>query len=122
MEKFKVVVAGTRTFHDYKLLRDELDRLLSRKLPDVIIISGGAKGADKIAEQYAHYHDLEMWVMLADWDKHGRAAGPLRNQEMAKVADAVVVFWDGVSRGTMHMIDAARAKKKSLRIIRYTEL
>ena len=55
----------------------------------------------------------------ADWDKHGKAAGPIRNAEMAEVADALIAFWDGQSRGTANMISLAKSKGLSVAVVRY---
>lgn len=74
-----------------------------------MIISGGAEGADKLGERYAHEryaHErkLSIAVMNAEWSRLGKAAGPERNERMAQKADACIVFWDGKSRGTLNMI------------------
>lgn len=72
------------------------------------IISGGARGVDSLAIDYAFENDIEYEVFKADWDRYGRSAGPRRNQEMAENADALIAIWDGESRGTANMIDTAR--------------
>lgn len=116
---YRVIVAGTRTFNDYELLRDRLNLLLSNHLPDVAIVSGCASGADKLGERYAKEHGLEVHRYPADWNRYGKAAGPKRNAEMAENADACIVFWDGVSRGTANMINTASAKDIPLRVVHY---
>ena len=57
----------------------------------------------------------------ADWDKYGKAAGFIRNEQMAQNADALVVFWDGKSRGTKNMIELAAKYKLKVRIKKYIE-
>jgi hypothetical protein len=114
----KVVVAGTRTFADYALLCAKLDALLAN-LDSVTIISGGASGADGLGERYAAERGYPVEVMAADWATHGRAAGPIRNEAMADAATHVVVFWDGKSRGSKSMMEAARRRGLPLRVIRY---
>lgn len=57
--------------------------------------------------------------MKADWGKHGKRAGYLRNVDMFNVASAAVCFWNGFSRGTSHMIDITMEGGKPLRVIRY---
>ena len=114
----KVIVAGSRDFTDYTRMCKVLDEVIEK---DDIIISGGARGADRIGEQYAHDTGLEIVVMLADWDKWGKSAGYRRNEEMAKVADGLVAFWDGNSKGTKHMIDLARKYKLQVVIDQYKE-
>lgn len=116
---YKVIVAGSRTFNDYLLLEEKLDKILANKLPDVEIVSGTAYGADKQGELYANKNKLPIKRFPADWNTYGKKAGYLRNLEMAKYADACVVFWDGTSRGTKLMIDLANKYNLPLRIIRY---
>ena len=55
----------------------------------------------------------------ADWERHGRAAGPIRNEEMAEVSDALIAFWDGKSRGTKSMIEIAMRKGLQVAVVRY---
>ncbi|MCR4362039.1 DUF2493 domain-containing protein [Bacillus subtilis] len=105
---FKVVVAGSRGFNDYDLLHKKLAHYLCRYKPeDVEIVSGGAKGADLLGERFAKETGCSIKRFIPDWDAHGKSAGYLRNWEMAKYADACVVFWDGKSKGAKHMIDLA---------------
>ena len=115
---FKVIVAGGRDFLDYNLLEQKLDKLLINK-SDVRIISGMAKGADKLGETYASIRKLGVEVYPAEWEKFGKSAGYKRNEVMADHAEALVAFWDGKSRGTKHMIDIAKAKGLALRVIIY---
>ena len=113
-----VIVAGSRTFDDYRLLRYKLDQILANKLPDVVIVSGGARGADTLGERYAQERGLPVKQFPADWDTYGKRAGYLRNEEMAGYADALVAFWDGSSNGTRHMIDLMQGKP--VRVIRFS--
>ena len=89
------------------------------KTHNVIIVSGHASGVDSLGEKFAADHNLQCELYPADWDKHGKAAGPIRNAEMAEVADALIAFWDGQSRGTKSMIDLARKKGLQVAIVRY---
>lgn len=118
--KLKLIVAGSRGFDDYELLKETLDKALIRfKYADVEIVSGTAKGADKLGERYAKEHGCQVKRMPADWDRYGKSAGYRRNADMAKYADACIVFWDGKSRGTKHMIDLAHREYVEYRIVRY---
>lgn len=105
----KVIVAGTRTFSDYGMLRLVLDEIL-KPYDDITIISGGARGADALGERYASERGYNVIRFPAEWDKYGKAAGPIRNRKMAEVADICVVFWDGKSRGAKNMIEEAKNK------------
>ena len=116
---FRVIIAGSRDFADYNLLREKCNFFLANKLPDVTIISGGAKGADRLGEQYARENGLNLKVIPADWKRLRRRAGYIRNQKMADTADALIAFWDGESRGTAHMIQTATDKGLLVRVIRY---
>lgn len=117
----KVIVAGGRDFDDYGLLKSKLDKIFSQTDKNKIqIISGKARGADQLGEQYATENKLELSTFPADWDKHGKGAGYLRNAEMAAHATHCVIFWDGKSKGTQHMLNLANEKGLKLRVIRYT--
>lgn len=123
------MVCGGRDFNR----KDVLDRVLLTAIwksgnhhprdamtPDpnkVIIISGMAKGADTMAVQFAKTHKLKVLEFPADWDTHGKAAGPIRNQEMLirGVPDLVVAFPTKNSRGTWDMV--RRAEKAGVKVI-----
>lgn len=81
------------------------------------VVSGGARGVDKSGEQWAEDNSRPYRVFPADWDTHGRAAGPIRNQEMADYADIALVFWDGRSRGTLSMISEMAQRRKLSAVI-----
>lgn len=115
---FKVVVAGGRDFTDYALLEERLD-YLARYLPHVQIVSGQASGADALGERYAQNRGLSLATFPADWKTHGKAAGPIRNEQMAQYADAVVVFWDGKSKGSKSMRELALKYQRPLKTVYY---
>lgn len=120
MDKFKLIVAGGRDFNLYKVLSDNLDRLLVNKREGLIeIVCGGAKGADSLGEKYAQDNGLYIRYFRAEWDEYGKRSGILRNIEMGDYADALVAFWDGKSKGTKHMIDYAKSKGLAVRVIYY---
>lgn len=114
----KVIIAGTRDFNDYAFLKKNVDYFLQGINPnneEIEIVSGNARGADKLGERYAKEHNLPVKLFPANWDKYGKRAGYLRNQEMANYADMLIAFWDEKSKGTKHMIDIA--KKQDLTVI-----
>lgn len=118
----KVIIAGTRDFDNYELLKQKMDKILAARVrnnEEIIIVSGTARGADKLGERYARERGYTIKRFPADWDKNGKRAGYIRNEEMAKYADACVCFWDEASRGTKHMIDLATRYKLALRVIKY---
>ena len=110
----KTAIIGTRTATDYALLVTAL------KNADVTeVISGGAAGADALAERYAKENNKPLRVIKANWARHGRAAGPLRNAEIVEASEQVYALWDGKSAGTADTIRRAKAAGKPCYIIRY---
>lgn len=116
---FKVIIAGTRDFNNYHLLKMKLDKILSNIIDDIIIVSGKARGADTLGEKYAKEKGYQIAEFPADWEKFGRSAGYKRNVQMAEYADACVCFWDGRSPGTKHMINIANQYKLQIRVVKY---
>ena len=112
----KVIVAGSRNFNNYEFLSGKLDHYFKNQTPTEII-SGGARGADKFGEIYAKRNNISLKIFPADWETHGKAAGYIRNKQMAEYADACVVFWDGKSKGSKHMIDLAKKYNLKLRVV-----
>lgn len=106
----KLLIAGGRDFDDYAALRVAALKAATGILSEengfeLVVVSGTCDGADKLGERWAAECNYTVTRMPADWTKHGKAAGPIRNREMAKVATHALVFWDGKSRGTKNMID-----------------
>lgn len=112
----RTIIAGSRTFVDYELMKFHLQNY---RFPITSIISGCAKGADSLGEQYAIEKGIPLEKYPANWNKYGKSAGYRRNEQMADVADALIAFWDGESKGTKHMIDIAVSKKLKVKIINY---
>jgi hypothetical protein len=110
----KTIIAGSRNIIDYSLVLDAYN-----KAPFAIteIVSGGARGVDKLGEEVARNKGLPIKIFPADWTKYGNRAGPIRNAEMAKYADALIAVWDGQSKGTFNMIQ--QATNKGLEIFIY---
>lgn len=110
----KIIVAGTRDYNNVKLIREHLE-----KLDITTLICGMCKGVDKIAFDYCKEKNIPIDIYPAKWEEFGKAAGPIRNQEMSEVADMAICFWDGISRGTKDMITKMRKKRKPVTVIRY---
>lgn len=115
----KLIIAGTRSFSDYELLKQKCDFFLKNTPHPIEIVSGGAPGADYLGEQYAIHNQYPVTRFPADWKTHGRAAGAIRNAAMAKYATHCIVFWDGKSPGTKIMIDLATKHNLPIKIIHY---
>lgn len=108
----KILVCGCRDWTDGAKIEEEMcnyANLAHQAVESLVVISGGAKGADSIAAKLAKSWKWHLRVFLADWDSHGRAAGVMRNQKMLDVEcpDQVLAFWDGRSKGTLDMISRA---------------
>jgi len=105
----RLPVVGTRTFDGVDLIDAHLDRW-RREHPSLTIVSGGARGADRLAAAYARRHHLELVQFRPDWSQHGRRAGAIRNRQIVDNADALVAFWDEQSPGTRITLEMAIGK------------
>ena len=114
----KVLVAGCRNYNNYEEAKEYIKNCISRiqKEYALVFVSGNCRGADKLGEQFAceNHYDIEKYP--ADWQRFGKSAGPKRNENMARVADYIICFWDGKSKGTQSMIDFAKKYNKPIRI------
>ena len=113
----KTIIAGGR---DYRFTERDYDYLDQRLSIGGIseVVCGGSTGADECGRQWAIANDVPVKLFPADWKKHGKAAGPIRNRQMAVYAHKLIAFWDGVSKGTKNMIDTAREEGCMVTVIR----
>ncbi len=124
-EMKKIIIAGSRLFNDYELLKKELDNYIAEEKlasKDIEIVSGHCRGADILGEKYAKEHGINVKYFLPDWDTYGRSAGPIRNAAMAeyiKDDGFLFSFWDGESKGSKTMIYEASKRKIPYKIIYY---
>ncbi len=102
-----IIIAGGRDYNNYAELKERCDILLENCMV-AEIITGGATGADALGKRYANEYGYLHREIKADWHKHGKAAGPIRNQAMAKIGNYLICYWDGESKGTASMIAEAR--------------
>lgn len=108
----RVIIAGGRNFSNVMLFRNTIRKYLLDIKDEIEIISGGCSGADTMGEWFAEDNNLKLTVFEADWDKYSRAAGPIRNEKMAKYAaesdrGILIAFPIGKSPGTRNMIKLA---------------
>ncbi|ATN92191.1 hypothetical protein SEA_TIPSYTHETREX_62 [Mycobacterium phage TipsytheTRex] len=119
----RVLITGSRVWKDRTTIWEALATELRRSPNGLIVVHGGARGADDIADRWAWGMKQEGWNVLpelhrADWDRYGKRAGILRNIEMVKAgADICLAFPLGVSRGTRHCM--AAAEKASIPVINF---
>lgn len=118
----KLAIVGGRDFNDYDKVKYNVIRYFTDKETDRHphfneIVSGGASGADAMGKRLALEWNIKYTEFPADWNKHGKAAGPIRNEQIMQYTDKVIAFWDGESKGTMSAINLARKYKKDTIII-----
>ena len=105
----KIAIIGSRSImvsniSEYVSLYDE-------------IVSGGAKGVDSCAAKYARDNNIKLTEFLPQYDRYGRAAPIIRNQQIVDYADKIIVFWDGTSKGTLSVIKYAEKVGKICEVI-----
>lgn len=106
----KLLIVGSRGITEFDL---------SVYIPDNVdtVISGGAFGVDSLAEQYADLHRLSKYIVRPRYDLYGRAAPIKRNEQMVNIADAVLIVWDGNSKGTKYIIDYSKRIGKPFTLV-----
>ena len=127
-ECYRIIIAGSRTFSDYNLMKEKLDpyiKELKKENKKIEIISGMAQGADLLGEKYAMENDILCIRMPAKWAIYGKSAGFRRNECMCRYASfgkgVLFAFWDGESRGTKHMIQISSDAKLELHVVMISE-
>jgi len=108
----RLIIAGSRNVDDYEALRFAMvdSGMWKQHKQSIEVVCGMARGADALGLLFAERNNLAVHKFPADWDKHGKKAGYLRNAEMAKFANACLILWDGQSKGSAHMKDLAIKK------------
>lgn len=109
----KVAVIGSRG-----LTINELGKYLPKEVTE--IVSGGAKGIDTDAREYALSHGIKLTEFLPEYNKYGKAAPLKRNLSIIEYSDLVIAFWDGKSRGTKFVID--NCKRMGVKVLVITDL
>jgi len=113
----KLIIAGSRNFHDYNSVEQKINDLVKLNFPSCVI-SGCCQGADRIGELWAEKNNTPVVKFPADWDKFGKQAGPIRNKQMAEYADALILIWDGKSKGSKNMLEEAKKSGLAIRQIK----
>ena len=107
----KLLIVGSRSITDFDLSPHIADDVNT-------IISGGARGIDSLAERYADQHRLSKYILRPRYDLYGRAAPFKRNEHMVDIADAVLVIWDGHSKGAEYTLKYAKRINKPTTLVK----
>lgn len=109
----RVVIAGSRSIDDYALVLKGIER---SGFDITEVVSGKAVGVDTLGEVWAKAHGVPVIERRAQWNVYGKRAGRIRNAQMADIAEAAVVVWDGISPGSKNMIDEMNKRDKPVYI------
>ncbi len=108
-----MIIAGSRTVKNYSFVKSLIENVVNfHKLNITEIVSGTADGVDKLGEDWAREIGIPIHTFPANWKLHGRAAGPIRNEEMGNYADAAIVIIENNSRGSANMISVMKKLEK----------
>lgn len=110
----KLLIVGSRSISKF-----DLSKYITQK-PE-LIISGGARGVDTLAEKYADAQKISKLILRPRYDLYGKGAPIKRNQQMVELADRVLVIWDGESRGAMSTVAYAQRAGKPIELVKHRE-
>lgn len=113
----KLAIVGSRYYNNYKAFSNYVDDYIKEIGEITVIISGGCRETDLMAERYAKEHKIEFFVFEADWKGLGSKAGPIRNQKIISASTHVIAFKAKNSKGTLDSIRKAKKYKKKLLVI-----
>lgn len=113
----KLIIAGCRDFHDFSILVTAMRTYLETHPRPDEIVSGAAAGADALGERWAAENAIPVRRFPAEWQKYGYSAGPRRNEAMSLYADALLLLWDGRSRGSANMLMNMKQLKKPYEVV-----
>lgn len=116
-----IAIVGSRTLRDEKFLFDWCDKLTTG-IRNITVVSGCANGADKLGEKWAESRGFSVKRIPANWEKHGKPAGMIRNMQIVSASDMMIAFWDGKSKGTKGSIDAMKKSNKLLHVIKFEQV
>lgn len=129
MDEFYLLIVGSRSMTIYSFIENYLNNLVRERLQgyDIVVVSGGAKGVDTMAERWADNNGYKKVIMPADWENEGKNAGFRRNVRMhqfiaEKDNKLVVAFWDGISTGTAHNFELCRKYDNELLLINLRDI
>ena len=106
----KLLIAGSRDIDDF-----DFEKYIPEDVK--LIISGGARGVDSLAEKYADKHKISKLILRPDYKRYGKAAPLIRNKKMVEIADTAIIVWNGKSRGTKYTLECAKNLDKEIILI-----
>lgn len=109
-----IAVIGSRNFTDQDILYRELNDIKDKI---ELVISGGASGADTLAENWALDNNIPVKIIKPDWETYGRSAGIVRNKQIIESCEYCYAFWDEKSKGTLFGINYCKKILKPIKII-----
>ena len=112
----KLAIVGGRDFNDKELFNKTMIEFIDKVS---VVISGAAKGADTFGENWAKENKIDTIIHLPNWEKHGKAAGYVRNKLIIEDCDMCIAFWDGKSKGTESSINLCKQSNKPIKIVKY---
>ena len=116
-----IAIVGGRDFNDYTLLKESILAYIDAHEKPENIVSGGAKGADTLATQFATEMGIPLLIFKPDYQRYGRGATLVRNTQIIENAEVVFAFWNGQSKGTKDSIKKAEKLEKELYVIKYKQ-
>lgn len=116
----KTIIAGSRSITNMAMIEKAVG-LSGWRERITEVVSGGAWGADRLGEQWAKRNGIPVTRFPADWNRHGKSAGAIRNKEMAAYAEALIAIWNLGSRGTRHMVETMTSLHKPTCVMKLPE-
>lgn len=104
----RVIIAGSRHYQNYEVVEQAI---VDSGFNVTEVVFGGSRGVDKLGLDWAIKHGVTVKTFLADWERHGKGGGPIRNTQMASYADALILVWNGISHGSADMKRKAEKRK-----------
>ena len=115
-EMHTVLITGSRSLNGNQEVEADVYRILNElhatHKDEMVLLSGGAKGVDRIGENWASEHNVACKVWKPDYKQFRRAAPLIRNKQMVDACDDIVAFWDGKSKGTKHAMEHGKTKTR----------
>lgn len=112
----KIAIVGSRSIHNEELVNNFINECFPDLTKIKLIVSGGSKGVDTIAEMFAKEHNIKTKIFMPNYDKYGKQAAFIRNSDIISLCDECIVIWDGKSKGAKHDIDLCTEMHKKCHV------